>query len=98
MGSVSCARKRNEYVGGSAYTKKSRGWFGRVIEERKDAPLEVIGDSNMKLYALKSIILSRVSVRTKNKAKQSKTKQNTVTLTCTVCPVICNESESVSIQ
>jgi len=65
MGSVSCARKRNEYVGGSAYTKTKKGWFGRVVEERKDAPLEVIGESNMKLYALKSIILSRVSVRSK---------------------------------
>eukprot|EP00551_Chaetoceros_affinis_P005609 CAMPEP_0203673750 /NCGR_PEP_ID=MMETSP0090-20130426/13623_1 /ASSEMBLY_ACC=CAM_ASM_001088 /TAXON_ID=426623 /ORGANISM="Chaetoceros affinis, Strain CCMP159" /LENGTH=524 /DNA_ID=CAMNT_0050539461 /DNA_START=225 /DNA_END=1799 /DNA_ORIENTATION=+ len=61
MGSVACARKRKEYVGGSAYTKRKRGWFGRVVEEREDAPLEVIGDSNMKLYALKSIILSRVS-------------------------------------
>ena len=62
MGSVSLVRKKNEFVGGSAYTSRRKGFFGRVIEERKKAPLEVIGESNSKHYALKSIILSRVSV------------------------------------
>lgn len=62
MGSVSLVRKKNDFVGGSAYTSRRKGFFGRVIEERKKAPLEVIGESNSKHYALKSIILSRVSV------------------------------------
>ena len=61
MGSVSLAQKKREFVGGSAYTEKKKAWFGRVVEKRKDAPLEVIHDANSKLYALKSIILSRVS-------------------------------------
>ena len=62
MGSVSLARKKQDFVGGSAYTSKRKGLFGRMIEKRKKAPLEVIDDSKAKLYAVKSIILSRVSV------------------------------------
>ena len=66
MGSVSLAQKKKEFVGGSAYTEKKKSWwFGRVVEKRKDAPSEVIHDANSKLYALKSIILSRVSVSSK---------------------------------
>lgn len=62
MGSVSLAKKRKEYVGGSAYTKQRRGFFGRTVSERRAAPDDVIHDGNARFYALKSIILSRVSV------------------------------------
>lgn len=61
MGSVSLAQKKKKHVGGSAYTEKKKTWFGRVVEKRKSAPSEVINEGNSKLYALKSIILLRVS-------------------------------------
>ena len=62
MGSVSCVRKKIEAVGGSAYTVKKKGFFGlgeRIL--RKKVPPHVIDGSSDKLYALKSIILSRIS-------------------------------------
>lgn len=62
MGSVSLAKKNRSFVGGSAYTKTRKGWFGRTVEERVNPPEEVISESETKLFALKSIILSRVSV------------------------------------
>jgi serine/threonine protein kinase len=65
MGSVSLVKKRKEYVGGSAYTKQRRGFFGRIVSERSAAPADVIHDGNSRFYALKSIILSRVSVSMK---------------------------------
>jgi calcium-dependent protein kinase len=62
MGSVSLAKKKKNFVGGSAYTQiTKKGLFGRIVQIRKRAPLEVIGAADNKLYALKSIILSRVS-------------------------------------
>jgi len=62
MGSVSCVRKKENAVGGSAYRESRRGFFGlyRFSHQRK-APESVIKSANSKLYALKSIILSRVS-------------------------------------
>jgi len=61
MGSVSCARKKVDAVGGSAYTKMEKGLFGRMVKHKVQKPKDVIDDSNFKRYALKSIILSRVS-------------------------------------
>jgi serine/threonine protein kinase len=61
MGSVACVRKKPDAVGGSAYTVKKSGLFGMRVTSRKKVPEDVIEDSNSKLYALKSIILSRVS-------------------------------------
>jgi calcium-dependent protein kinase len=61
MGKVSCVRKKTEKVGGSAYTVQIKGWFGRRIS-KKVPPTHTDGsNSHRKLYALKSIILSRVS-------------------------------------
>jgi len=56
MGSVSLARKKAQAVGGSAYAKKSFLFMGK-----KKIPKEVVEDANKKLYALKSILLSKVS-------------------------------------
>jgi serine/threonine protein kinase len=61
MGSVACVRKKQDAVGGSAYTIKKKNWFGRKLVVRKNIPMDVLSDSRTKLYALKSIILSRVS-------------------------------------
>lgn len=62
MGKVSCVRKKTNAVGGSAYTVQKKGWFGRRIS-RNVPPQHTDGsnNSNRKCYALKSIILSRVS-------------------------------------
>lgn len=62
MGSVSCVRKKETAVGGSAYRETRRGFFGlyKFIHRRK-VPESVVNSANSKLYALKSIILSRVS-------------------------------------
>lgn len=61
MGSVACVRKKYRAVGGSAYTVKKKNWFGGKSIVRKNIPVDVLYDSYYKLYALKSIILSRVS-------------------------------------
>ena len=61
MGSVACVRKKYNAVGGSAYTVKKKNWFGGKSIVRKSIPMDVLYDSYYKLYALKSIILSRVS-------------------------------------
>jgi len=53
MGSVSSARKKSGHAGGSAYKKKFL--FG------KKPPKNVVEESNKKVYALKSILLSKVS-------------------------------------
>jgi len=62
MGKVSCVRKKTNAVGGSAYTVQKKGWFGRRIS-RNVPPQHTDGSNNSsrKCYALKSIILSRVS-------------------------------------
>lgn len=60
MGSVACVQKKAEAVGGSAYTVKKSGWFGKTIMKKK-VPEQVLDGSNHKWYALKSIIISRVS-------------------------------------
>jgi len=63
MGSVSCVRKKTDAIGGSAYTttkKKSMFSFGNSVHKKK-VPENVIDASHTKHYALKSIILSRVS-------------------------------------
>jgi serine/threonine protein kinase len=62
MGSISLARKREEHIGGSAYTRTRTGCFGRIVKEKRKPPTEVLDGGNTKLYALKSIILSRISV------------------------------------
>lgn len=61
MGSVACVKKKAGAVGGSAYTVQKSGWFGKKVTTRKKIPDNVIEGTNNKLYALKSIILSRVS-------------------------------------
>jgi serine/threonine protein kinase len=62
MGKVSCVRKKREALGGSAYTVKKKGFFGRSVNiSKKKMPADVSEGSKRKLYALKSIILSRVS-------------------------------------
>jgi len=61
MGSVACVKKKAGAVGGSAYTVKTNGWFGKKVTKRKKVPDNVVEGTNNKLYALKSIILSRVS-------------------------------------
>ena len=61
MGSVACVKKKAGAVGGSAYTVQKSGWFGKKVTTRKKVPDNVIEGTNNKLYALKSIILSRVS-------------------------------------
>lgn len=53
MGAVSCVRKKASAVGGSAYP--------RTNEE--SAPSHVLEQSNDKVYALKGIKLSMISVR-----------------------------------
>jgi hypothetical protein len=60
MGSVACVQKKALAVGGSAYTVRKSGWFGKTVL-RKKVPDEVIDGSNHRYYALKSIIISRVS-------------------------------------
>jgi len=60
MGSVACVRKKTGAIGGSAYTVKKKGFFGLGHVIRKaEVPDSVLGKE--KFYALKSIILSRVS-------------------------------------
>jgi serine/threonine protein kinase len=62
MGKVSCVRKKKEAIGGSAYTVKKKTWFGRKVSVSKHTlPKDVSEHSSRKYYALKSIILSRVS-------------------------------------
>lgn len=56
MGSVSLVKKREEAIGGSAYTPAP--CFG--IQRRKP-PQNVLADAKKKYYALKSILLSKVS-------------------------------------
>lgn len=62
MGSVSCVKKRTSAVGGSAYriAKKGLWGIGGFIHKKK-VPADVKKSAESKLYALKSIILSRVS-------------------------------------
>lgn len=62
MGSVALVQKKENFVGGSAYTTSKKGWFNRVVKVRKKAPSNVVKEGQRKMYALKSIILSRVSV------------------------------------
>lgn len=57
MGSVTCVRKRPAAVGGSAY--KGKGVFG--FHRRLTPPKNVVDTGQKKIYALKSIILSRIS-------------------------------------
>lgn len=61
MGSVTCVRRKPGSVGGSAYTTNKRTWFGGILLRRKQVPEDVLASSEKKLYALKSIIISRVS-------------------------------------
>ena len=61
MGSVSLVRKQISAVGGSAYTEKVRGFFGNIKTKKVTPPLEVTERSMDNCYALKSIILSRIS-------------------------------------
>jgi len=56
MGSVCLVKKREDAVGGSAYTKKT--FFGL---RKKKPPQNVVEDATKKYYALKSILLSKVS-------------------------------------
>jgi len=56
MGSVSLARKKSGVIGGSAYQTKSFLLLGK-----KCIPKKVVEDANKKLYALKSILVSKVS-------------------------------------
>ena len=56
MGSISLIRKKQEVVGGSAYKNKK---FGKG----EKAPSEVVREGTGKVYALKSILLTKVSVR-----------------------------------
>lgn len=60
MGCVSLVRKKTSAVGGSAYKEKVKGFFGTHVK-KKTPPLEVQEASMDKCYALKSIILSRIS-------------------------------------
>ena len=53
MGAVSCVRKKGSAVGGSSYRRKDEG----------SAPSYVFEQSNDKVYALKGIKLSMISVR-----------------------------------
>jgi len=57
MGSVSLVKKKDEKVGGSAYKRKGL-LFGT---KNKTAPKEVLDDAKTKVYALKSILLTKVS-------------------------------------
>ena len=59
MGAVSSVRKKDDAVGGSAYKNKKIKFIGK----RTTAPPHVVEGSSKKKYALKSIIMSRVSVR-----------------------------------
>lgn len=63
MGKVSCVRKKKDAIGGSAYHVKKKGWFGQRITVPNNHMLrkEASEHSMRKQYALKSIILSRVS-------------------------------------
>ena len=61
MGCVSLVRKHENAVGGSAYLLKVRGFFGTTRVQKVTPPLEVTETSMVKCYALKSIILSRIS-------------------------------------
>jgi len=56
MGSVSLARKKDGQIGGSAYTKSTV--FGK---SKKKIPTNVVEGGSKKLYALKSILLSKIS-------------------------------------
>lgn len=61
MGSVTCVRRKAGSVGGSAYTTNKKTWFGRILLKKKKVPEDAIARSEKKLYALKSIIISRIS-------------------------------------
>jgi len=60
MGSIKEVRKKVTAVGGSAYKPGRSGKFGRFGRSTK-VPESVVRESERKTYALKSIILSRVS-------------------------------------
>lgn len=57
MGSISLIKKKAEYAGGSAYKGKKNA-FGR---RNSKAPDEVVAEAQKKQYALKSILLTKVS-------------------------------------
>ena len=61
MGSVACVRKKAGAIGGSAYTTNKKTWFGHIQMRKKRVPDDVMTRSEKKLYALKSIIISRIS-------------------------------------
>ncbi len=62
MGSVSCVKKNPGVAGGSAYRVAKKGLFGiGHFIHKKQVPAHVKKSVESKLYALKSIILSRVS-------------------------------------
>lgn len=69
MGSVACVRRMAGAIGGSAYTTKRKTWFGSIPSRKKKVPDDVMTRSEKKLYALKSIIISRISTEFLNELK-----------------------------